>query len=58
MIKYHKKNIKINFNLDKPSIPVNILIDSSKAMRELRWRPKVSIEDGIKKTIKWLKANT
>ena len=35
MIKYHKKNIKINFDLDKPSIPVNILIDSSKAMREL-----------------------
>ena len=58
MIKYYKKDIKINFDLSKPSIPVNILIDSSKAKGELRWRPKVSIDQGIKKTIKWLKTNT
>ena len=58
MIKYHERDIKINFDLTKPSISVNILVDSSKAKRELRWRPKVSIENGIQKTIKWLKINT
>ena len=33
MIKYYKKDIKINFDLSKPSIPVNILIDSQKQRR-------------------------
>ena len=57
MIKYHGREIKINFDLTKPTIPLNILVDSSKAKRELKWRPKVNIENGIQKTIKWLKIN-
>lgn len=58
MIKHYNKNIKINFDLTKPSIPVNILVDSSKAYKELGWKPKVNIDQGIIKTIKWIKKNT
>jgi nucleoside-diphosphate-sugar epimerase len=58
MIKYYNKNIKINFDLTKPSIPVNILVDSSKAYKELGWKPKINIDRGIIKTIKWLKKNS
>ena len=57
MVKFYNKNITIKHDLTKPSIPVNILVDSSRAKKELGWTPKVNIENGIQKTIKWLKTN-
>ena len=57
MIKSYNQDIRINYDLTKPSIPVNILVDSSRARKELGWKPKVNIDKGIKKTIKWLKLN-
>ncbi len=57
MIKFYNRNIKIEHDLTKPTIPVNILVDSSRAKKELGWKPKVNIEKGIQKTIKWLKIN-
>ncbi len=32
-------------------------LDFSKIKKDLKWRPKVKIEDGIDKTIKWFKKN-
>ena len=57
MIKFYNRNIKIEHDLTKPTIPVNILVNSSRAKKELGWKPKVNIEKGIQKTIKWLKIN-
>ncbi len=57
MILHYNKNIKINHDLSKPSIPVNILVSSKKAKKELSWLPQTSIDEGIKKTILWLKKN-
>jgi nucleoside-diphosphate-sugar epimerase len=57
MVKFYNQNITIKHDLTKPSIPVNILVDSSRAKKELGWEPKVNIENGIQKTIKWLKTN-
>ena len=58
IIKIYNPNIIIEHDHTKPSIPVNILVDSSRARKELGWKPKVTMERGIKKTIKWLKINT
>jgi len=34
-----------------------LIADNSKAMRLLHWEPKVSLDEGIKKTIKWIDEN-
>jgi len=34
-----------------------LIADNSKAMRLLHWEPKVSLDEGIKKTIKWIDKN-
>jgi GDP-L-fucose synthase len=57
IIEISGKNIKIVNDLSKPTIPVNILVKSSKALKELNWKPTVNLEKGIKKTIEWLKKN-
>ena len=57
MIKNYEKDIKIIHDLKKPSIPVNILVSSKKANKQLNWRPQISLDEGIKKTIAWVKKN-
>ena len=57
MIRSFQKQIKIQHDLSQPSIPVNILVNSKKANNELRWKPKINIDDGIRRTIKWLAQN-
>jgi GDP-L-fucose synthase len=52
------KNLKIKHDLTKPNLNINILVDSSKAKKELGWYPKVNIDKGIKTTIEWWKANS
>ena len=34
-----------------------IALDSSKAKRELGWEPKISLEEGLKRTVEWFKKN-
>ncbi len=51
------KNCKLNFQKDKPSmIPIR-RISINKIKKTLKWKPKTSFEDGLKKTINWYKAN-
>lgn len=54
IIKLSKINKKIKKQEGK-NINVNILVNSKKAKKLLNWYPKVSINDGLKKTIKWYK---
>ena len=51
------KKIKITHDLLKPTIPINILVNSSKAKKELMWKPKVNLDEGIRSTIKWFLKN-
>ncbi len=32
-------------------------LDAEKAKKELGWKPKTKIEEGIKETVKWFKGN-
>ncbi len=57
IIKNCHKDIKIIHDLKKPSIPVNILVSSNKANKLLNWRRQISLDEGIKKTITWVKNN-
>ncbi|USS41033.1 dTDP-glucose 4,6-dehydratase [Thermococcus aggregans] len=43
----------IEFVEDRPGHDLRYSLDSWKIMRDLKWRPKVSFEEGIKKTVKW-----
>jgi len=51
------RQVKIKYNRDKPSINTKLSLNSSKAASELGWKPQVSIESGIKKTISWYSKN-
>jgi GDP-L-fucose synthase len=51
------KKLSIEFDKTKPDIDVNIFLDCSKA-KNLGWKQKNSFEEGIKKTLKWMKNNT
>jgi dTDP-glucose 4,6-dehydratase len=43
---------------DRPGHDRRYALDSSKIQRELGWSPKVSFEDGIRRTIEWYQANS
>ena len=54
IIKLSGKQKKIKKTKGK-NINVNILVNSYKAKKLLNWKPKVSINEGLNKTIKWYK---
>ena len=43
----------IEFVEDRPGHDLRYSLDSWKIMRDLKWRPKVSFEEGIKRTVEW-----
>lgn len=47
------KNLTIEYDTSKPTIPTSLCLDSTKAREELGWEPSVSLEDGIVGTLKW-----
>ena len=51
------KNSKIKFVKDRPGHDVRYALNCKKITRELRWKPKIKFEQGIKDTIKWYLQN-
>ena len=45
----------IKYDKSKPSVKTSVSLDCSKAKSLLGWSPKVSLEEGIRKTISWYK---
>ena len=43
----------VRFVDDRPGHDFRYAIDSSKIEKELGWRPKTALKEGLKKTIKW-----
>lgn len=58
VIKCSKKDINIEHDISKPSLKTKLCLDISKAKEFLGWEPNVSLDEGIKKTMKWYKSNT
>lgn len=44
---------KFSFDESKPSGALSRALDNSRASRLLGWKPRYSLEDGLKKTIEW-----
>lgn len=49
------KNLEIEHDLSAPSIPVSMWLDCTKAKEELGWERRVSLDEGIKRTIEWVR---
>jgi dTDP-glucose 4,6-dehydratase len=52
-----KDESSIEFVKDRPGHDRRYAVDYSKAERELGWEPKVTFEEGLKRTIEWYKDN-
>ena len=57
IIKISGKNIKIKKNFTAPTINFNLILNCNKAKKEIGWKSKVSLSEGIKKTLTWCKKN-
>ncbi len=51
------KDMSIKHDLSKPTIKTSLCLDCSKADIELGWRPQISLEEGIRRTIAWYREN-
>ena len=51
------KNIKIEHDLSQPTIKTSLYLNCTLAEKELGWKPKVNIVDGINATVNWWKEN-
>lgn len=55
--KFTKKKIRLRYEDWRPGDQRVYISDIRKARRELSWKPRVSIKDGIKKLLLWVKNN-
>jgi dTDP-glucose 4,6-dehydratase len=51
------KKVKILFVKDRPGHDTRYALNSSKIIKELKWKPKVTFKKGIKYTFEWYKNN-
>jgi len=49
--------LDIEYDLSKPSIKTKLCLDSTKAMNSLGWKPQISLDEGIQKTLDWYQKN-
>ena len=55
MIEHSGKNLTISYDTSKPSIKTSLFLDCSRAKQELGWAPKISLDEGIERTMAWYK---
>lgn len=48
-----REQVRVTFDPSKPSMVPKQMVDCSKAERVLGFRPRVSLEDGIRRTLEW-----
>lgn len=57
IVKASGKNLEIVHDLSQPTIKTSLFLDCTLAKNELGWQPKIELEAGIEKTIKWWQTN-
>lgn len=57
IISHSGKRINLEYDRTKPSIKTRLRLDITKAKKELGWSPRVSLDDGIRMTLDWYRAN-
>ena len=53
VIKYSNKKIEIIYQTNQPTLKTNIVLNRSKAKKNLGWVPKTTLDQGIVKSINW-----
>ena len=48
---------KIKFVKDRPGHDLRYALDNKKIYKELKWRPKIKFETGLKETVNWYLKN-
>ena len=51
------KKTKINFVRDRPGHDVRYALNSSKVRKEIKWKHKTNVNNGLSKTIEWYSKN-
>ena len=51
------KKVKINFVKDRPGHDLRYALNSKKILKNLKWKPKIKIADGLKSTVIWYLKN-
>jgi GDP-L-fucose synthase len=49
--------LTIKHDLSKPTIKTSLFLDCTKAAAELGWTPKISLDEGIRRTLTWYREN-
>ena len=57
IVKQANKKLEVKHDLTKKTLDNNVILNISKAKKELGWQPKIDINEGIKKTLSWYKKN-
>jgi len=57
IIELSGEEITIEYDTSQPTIKTSLSLNCAKALKELEWRPQISIEEGISKTINWWHKN-
>lgn len=57
IIRVAERDLKIEYDTSKPTIKTKLFLDITKAKNLFGWSPKISLEEGIKKTMDWHKKN-
>ncbi len=52
-----KKKIVVEHDTSKPTIKTSVCLDISRAREKFNWSPKISFEEGIRKTMDWYRHN-
>ncbi len=50
------KKLRIEWDKSKPTIPTSISLDCGRALTEFGWKPKISLADGLRRTVEWYAA--
>lgn len=57
IIEISGRKLAIEFDTTEPTITFSLALNVDKARTKYNWEPKVSLEDGIRKTLSWYKEN-
>jgi nucleoside-diphosphate-sugar epimerase len=57
VVKCAGSDLKIVYEANRPTVKTSVTLDCAKAEAELGWKPVVSLESGLRRTIDWWREN-
>ena len=57
IVELSEKKLSVVHDLTKPTIKTSLSLDCGKAYRDLGWKPEVTLDEGIRRTLAWYQGN-